>query len=279
LIQAPQHATQRVVAPDGVTVAVQDWAVPGARRHDVLLLHGFSQSHQSWLKQVASPLAQEFRLVTYDLRGHGASDKPDDPLYYRDTARWAGEVNAVITATQLHRPVVVAWSYSGRILLDYLSHYGHQNVSGLVFANATTRTEPDVLGPSASLLRNMCDPDAAVNVPATRELLRACVALPLPAEELEYMVKYNLLVPAQVRAHLRRPPAQYDAVLQSLRLPALVIHGALDSINLPAMAAYTVSQIQGAQLKMYEDVAHMPFWESPQRFNADVSEFFRRAFT
>jgi pimeloyl-ACP methyl ester carboxylesterase len=45
------------------------------------------------------------------------------------------------------------------------------------------------------------------------------------------------------------------------------------------MAAYTVSQIQGAQLKMYEDVAHMPFWESPQRFNADVSEFFRRAFT
>lgn len=268
-----------MVAPDGVAVAVQDWAAPvtGARKRDVLLLHGFSQSHQSWLHQFAGSLARDFRLVTYDLRGHGASDKPEDPRYYQDARRWADEVRAVIEHTQLERPVVIAWSYSGRIILDYLGNYGDGALSALVMVNATARTDPDVLGPAASLLRQMCDPDPAINVAGTRALLRACVAKPLTDEELKFMLAYNLAVSPQIRANLRRPPADYAAVLQSLRLPTLIVHGLLDPINLPTMAAYTHSQVRGSKLITYDDVAHMPFWEAPQRFNADVTDFIRHA--
>ena len=268
-----------MVAPDGVSLAVQDWARPaqGARRQDVLLLHGFSQSHKSWLNQFAGSFGQDFRLVTFDLRGHGESDKPADASYYQDSQRWADDVHAVIQQTQLVRPVLVAWSYSGRIALDYLSVHGSGALSALAMICATTKTDPTVLGPAASILRLMCDPDPAINVQGTRDLLNACVARPLPAEEFDYMLEFNLAVPPQIRANLRRPPADYAAVLQALRLPTLVLHGALDPINLPAMAQYTKSQIRDAQLIIYDDVAHMPFWESPARFDADVTDFIRRA--
>src|SRR5277367_890798 len=52
-------------APDGVTIAAQEWGNPGGS--EILFIHGFSQASLSWRRQVEGDLAKEFRLVTYDL--------------------------------------------------------------------------------------------------------------------------------------------------------------------------------------------------------------------
>ena len=272
----PRHASQRVLSPDGVAVAVQDWAAPAdaGRLPDVLLLHGFSQSHQCWIRQVGDDrLRSRLRLVTVDLRGHGDSDKPDGDAFYQDPQRWAADVASVIDALQLHRPVLVAWSYAGRIALDYLQHHGDSGVAGLVMVNATSSTLPQMLGPTAALLGTMGDPDPAVSEPATEALLRQCVAGPLPDHALQFMLAYNRRVPARVRAQMRRPGLDYGATLNALRIPVLVVHGDQDTINLPAMAHYTASQAPQSRLLMYEGVGHTAFWEQPERFNHDLLAF------
>jgi non-heme chloroperoxidase len=71
-----------VKTPDGLTISAQDWGNPNGP--EILFIHGFSQSHLSWIKQVtSSDLAKEFHMVTYDLRGHGNSDKPFEPERYK----------------------------------------------------------------------------------------------------------------------------------------------------------------------------------------------------
>ena len=269
----------RVTTPDGVVVAAQDWAAPADRgvRQDILFLHGYSQSHACWHHQLAGPLSREFRLVTYDLRGHGDSDKPDDPVYYQDAGRWADELQAVITTLDLHRPVIVAWSYAGRNLMDYLSVYGEAALGGIVLAGASTSTLPERLGPDAQWLRKMTDADPAVATAATRAMLKACFAQPLPEAEFEALLATNQRVPASIRGHLRgRVSPDYGPVLRALQLPALIIHGELDSINLPTMARYSASQLRDATLHVYADVAHVPFAEAPARFDADVAAFIRQ---
>jgi RNA polymerase sigma factor (TIGR02999 family) len=54
------------------------------------------------------------------------------------------------------------------------------------------------------------------------------------------------------------------------------MQGMLDPITTGAMGAYTAQQVPGAQLICYDDLAHMPFWEAPQRFNADLAQFLSR---
>ena len=71
-----------VKTPDGLTISAQDWGNPTGP--EIVFIHGFSQSHLSWIKQVTSELAKEFHMVTYDLRGHGNSDKPFEPERYKD---------------------------------------------------------------------------------------------------------------------------------------------------------------------------------------------------
>ena len=60
-------------------------------------------------------------MVIYDLRGHGNSDKPLEPERYKSPKFWADEPHAVMDATELKRPVLVGWSYAGRVMADYLT--------------------------------------------------------------------------------------------------------------------------------------------------------------
>jgi len=272
-----RYRPRQVTTPDGVTVAVQDWAHDEApRKAELLLLHGFSQAHEAWVHQLTGPLAAEYRLVTYDLRGHGDSEKPPAAHFYREPERWAGEVKAVIDQSGLQRPILVAWSYSGRVALDYLSAFGDAGISGLVMVGATANSDREMMGPAVGLLREMASEDAAVALEATKALLRASVAKPLPPEEFDYMLRYNQLVPAAIRANLLGRLADYASTLRSVSVPTLVMQGMLDPVITPAMASYTTQQIAGAELLLYDDLAHMPFWESPQRFDAGLGEFVRR---
>ncbi|HEY6923137.1 MAG TPA: alpha/beta hydrolase [Steroidobacteraceae bacterium] len=269
-----QYRSVRVCTPDGVSLAAQDWRQASSGR-DVLLIHGFSQSHLSWLKQVSGPLAAELRLVSYDIRGHGGSDKPLQPHYYREPERWADEVAAVIRQAGLQRPALVFWSYAGRIALDYLSSRGDSEISALVFVNATSKADSSVLGPSTPLLRAMTQDELAANIDATLALLKVSTARPLADEELRYMLAFNMVVPPTVRANLVGRVADYEATLRSLHVPVLALHGDKDTINLAAMADYTCATTRNARKIIYPGVAHMPFWEVPEAFDRDVGDFLR----
>ena len=55
----------------------------------ILFIHGWSQNHLCWDRQYESALRDEFRLVAYDLRGHGMSEAPLGPENYTDGKLWA----------------------------------------------------------------------------------------------------------------------------------------------------------------------------------------------
>ena len=71
----------------GLRLHVREWGK--ADGPPILFMHGFSQSHLCWAKQYHSALAQKFRLVAYDLRGHGMSEAPPEPGHYTNGRLWA----------------------------------------------------------------------------------------------------------------------------------------------------------------------------------------------
>src|SRR5262245_9786310 len=74
------------------------------RGRPILFIPGFSQCSLSWLQQLQSDLAESFRLVALDLRGHGLSEKPREA--YGDSKLWADDIEAVIRALELDRPIL-----------------------------------------------------------------------------------------------------------------------------------------------------------------------------
>jgi non-heme chloroperoxidase len=270
-----KHKPISVKTPDGLTISAQQWGNPGGR--EILFIHGFAQSYLSWMRQVDSELANEFRIVTYDLRGHGNSDKPLDPARYRDSRAWGDEVQAVMDAAGLKRPVLSGWSYAGRVISDYLATHGADRLAGINYVGSSIRVDPATVGDNIVNLPLMASEDLVTNIAATRSFVHGCFSRQPTADDFETMLAFNMMVPPAVRGAMGGRPHDATAMVSKLNIPVLVTHGAEDrNIRLEA-ARYTASVIPGATLSVYEGIGHSPFYEDAPRFNAELASFVRTA--
>jgi non-heme chloroperoxidase len=272
-------ATREIVGGGGLKLHAREWGNP--KGPPLLFIHGWSQSDLCWLNQVRGGLARTSRIVTFDLRGHGLSDKPLGPEHYASGQLWADDVAAVIDQTSLEQPVIVAWSYGGYIVADYLRAYGDAHISGINLVAAAAFVRPPVcdrIGPG--LLENaqdMCVPDLFANIAATRRFLRACTSRPLGDDEVAAALAWNMVVPSAVRSALLSRALDGSDILARASVPVLVTHGRDDLIVLPSTAEHTLNACPAATVSWYDGVGHMPFWEAPDRFDRELADLARAA--
>ncbi len=267
-------ATHEIFGGGGLKLHAREWGNPGGPA--LLFIHGWSQSDLCWLNQVRGDLAGAFRIVTFDLRGHGLSEKPSRAEQYADGQLWADDVAGVIDQTGLEQPTLVAWSYGGYIVADYLRAYGDARIGGINLVGAGVILRPpafDHIGPG--MLENapeMCVPDLFANTAATRRFLRACTSRPLSDDELAAALAWNMVVPPAVRGALLSRELDGSDALASTSVPVLVTHGQGDAIILPSMAEHTLTVCPAATASWYDGVGHMPFWEASDRFDRELAD-------
>lgn len=267
-------STHEVCGGGGLRLHVREWGDPHGP--PILFVHGWSQSQLCWSRQISGPLADSFRLVTFDLRGHGMSEKPLDAGRYVDARLWADDVAAVIDRLGLNRPLLVAWSYGGYVVTDYVAAYGEAAIAGLELVGAAVvRTSSfEHIGPG--LLENAgdaCEADLPTNIAAMVRFLRACTVRPLSDRDWSTALCWNMVVPRQVRGALFAREIDADDVLSSLSVPVLVSHGLADAIVLPSMAEHVLEVCGTARASWYQDVGHLPFLEDSDRFDRELAEF------
>ena len=245
----------------------------------IFFIHGWSQNHLCWTHQFESDLADEFRLVAIDIRGHGMSDKPLEAEHYTDGRLWADDIAGVISALGLERPVLVGWSYGSFIISDYLRAYGADSISGInhVATAVMLNENLDNIGPVfINHVQGASVPDLPTNISTMRSFLKACTVQPISEADWETVLCFNMIVPPQVRLALVSRQIDSDDVLSEMTVPVLVTHGAEDAVVLPSMAQHVLEVCPSAEASWYEGVGHLPFLEDPERFNRELAEFTRR---
>ena len=130
-----QVTSQMVTGGGGVQLHVVESGNPRGR--PIVFIHGFSQCWLAWSRQISSDLADDYRLVAMDLRGHGLSEKPCEATATRDCGRTT--FDAVIRALDLDQPVLCGWSYGPLVILDYIRHYGEDGIGGINFVGGITK--------------------------------------------------------------------------------------------------------------------------------------------
>jgi non-heme chloroperoxidase len=266
--------SRTVTGGDGVEIHVEEHGPRDA--HPILLIHGFSQSRLAWTPQFESALADDYRLVAMDLRGHGASETPDDPDAYRDSALWADDVRDVVST--LDHPTLVGWSYGGLVVADYLATHGDDAVSGVVLVGAITEkgtADADRFAGDefVALDSGFRSTDAEESVATLDAFVDLCVEGELDDAARYRALGYNAAVPPFVRAAMQDRTVEHEAALAELATPVRLIHGAADPVVRPAAARKHADLFPSATLSVYEGVGHSPFLEAPGRFDSDLRAF------
>jgi pimeloyl-ACP methyl ester carboxylesterase len=242
-----------------IDIAYED----GGRGPAVLLSHGYSATGAMWAPQRAI-LEARWRLITWDMRGHGQTQSPADPARYSEELTVA-DMRALLQHLGVVRAVVGGLSLGGYLSLAFYRAYPDM-VRALVICDS---------GPG---YRN-ADARAAWNQRAqdrARELERDGLdALRASSREMQEAMRHHRS--AQGLAHAARGmlAQRGSAVIDSLpdvRVPTLIVVGDRD-VPFIAPCEYMAKKIVGARLEVMRDAGHASNLDQPDAFNAVLIDF------
>lgn len=261
-----------VQSPDGVAIAVQEGGNPDGR--PIVFIHGLLGSRLNWEEQTKGPGLQQYRLITYDLRGHGQSGKPDDVQAYQDGRRWADDLAAVLKASDAKKPVVVGWSLGGLVISNYLAAYGDERLGGIVYVDGVIELDAAFITPHPEVYAGLASSDLKTHLDAIRTFLALCFETqPAPAT-FERLLS-NAAMASWVMT--KTVPSMTVAVADGLpqaKVPVLLLYGGKDNLVKTEPSIARAKKLNpGLRSKIYPDAGHAPFLEEATRFNQDLSEF------
>ncbi len=107
----------------------------GGEGRPIVLIHGWPLSGAAFEGNLPSLTEAGYRVVTYDRRGFGRSDKPEQGYEY-DTL--ASDLNELMTELDLTDAVILGFSMGGGEVVRYVSAYGSGRLAGAVLSGSIT---------------------------------------------------------------------------------------------------------------------------------------------
>jgi len=239
----------------------------------ILFLHGVLMGSRFFVEQ--DGLADEFRTLTLDFRGHGRSATPETghtlPVYARD-------LEAFLDANELDDVIIVGWSMGSLVTWEYIDQFGTDRIRGFVsveqqpldlkedgydhgvfdfeeLRGLMELAQTDHHALADSLIEQMLVDDH----PDARPTLFDEIARIPPG------IKSAILFDQSVR--------DYRDVLPDVDVQTLVCLGEDETLLETAGIEYVAEHTPDAELERFSDSSHCPFLEEPERFNRVVSDF------
>lgn len=263
--------TYTVTAPDGVELAVQETGNPNGPA--IIFIHGLLGSHLNWEKQLASPKLQRYRLITYDMRGHGLSGKPAVATAYSEGKRWAEDLNAVIAASKASHPVLVGWSLGGAVITNYLAAFGDDRIAGALYVGGVIELDADQIVSHPGIYRDLVSSDLKTHLDAVREFLSLCF------QTQPNSTTFNRLYANAAMASWTMQKAVQSMTIASeglsrARVPMLMVYGEHDAL-VHAKPSLARAQVLNPKVRgeVFANSGHAPFIDEAERFNGVLAGF------
>jgi len=227
----------------------------------VLLGHGYGSTRHMWDDQHRA-LADRWRVISWDMRGHGQTDSPDDPRHY-SAALIVADMRALLQHLGVQRAVIGGLSLGGYVSLAFA--LAHPAMTG---ALVICDSGPGYRNAEARAAWNQRAHERAANLEA-----KGLDALARRSRETQQAVHRS----AQGLAHaargmLAQEGSQVIDGLGGIRVPTLVIVGDQDQ-PFVAPSEYMAKKIPGARLEVIPGAGHSSNLDQPETFNRVLREF------
>ena len=227
-----------------------------------MLVHGLGGTGAAIWKHLISPLAREFRVVIYDLRGSGRSAVEPGTTTIR---QHADDLQSLVDRLGLDRVLLMGHSLGGSIALRYAADHSDRVVA--VIAVAGPAELPD---PARAALRARADTVEAEGMAAVAETVATSAMAPAfrdahPEEFRSYVELLESNDPAGYAGQCSGL-AELDLGddLARIAAPVLLVSGDLDGVVPPAAAESIAARIPSCELHVLEGCGHVVPWEKPQ---------------
>jgi pimeloyl-ACP methyl ester carboxylesterase len=243
----------------------------------IVMIHG-AQGDQSMFNGMAADFAKSYRVLTFDQRGSGLSEKPDMPY---SIAMLADDTAALMDHLEIASAHIIGVSMGGMIAQEFALR--HPNKVRSLVLGCTTPGGPNSIRMGGAALTN-----AYSIKPMTAE--ERGKALAEAAFTKGYLAKHPEIVASMIESRRSRPidsaafPHRMKAAqehntydrLGEIRSPTLVITGKDDALISWENSRILTQRIEGAEEIILEPAGHCFWLEQPEKSNAAIAGFISR---
>ncbi len=241
----------------------------------VLFVHGNSSCKEIFARQLESPLRAGRRLIAFDLPGHGGSSNAPEPERSYSIHGFADAALELLSALEIERACVVGWSLGGHIALELMARWPGcvaAWITGTPPAGANDLAKAFLRSPHMEL--TFKDSFSAAEA---REFAQAAVGADVPLEPF--------MLEACLRADGRFRPLMLESavagrdldgreIAATCPLPLAVVSGEKEPfVDNAFLGSLTYRNLWDGRVHILEGLAHMPFWEAPERINPLLARF------
>lgn len=252
----------------------------------LVFIHGAWVSRQMWAPQVEA-FADEHRVVTFDIRGHGRTGRPDGEDLTVDL--FADDLRELLESLGAADPVLCGLSLGGLIAKRYAIEYPDE-VRGLFLAD-TVRSVPPVPFPQTSLGKELLFPKASLY--SLVRTMGAPSVYRLLLGGIEATSGRPWIVHDRVRDYVMGEVAQFgpsdfvgvfDSLYdyepcdcRSIDVPTAIAIGDHEMPPIVAQNRSLARRIDGADLSIIPEAGHVSNLDNPEAFNRTLGGFLAEA--
>jgi len=223
------------------------WYAEFGRGEPVILLHGGLANANYWGNQVPV-LADRYRVIVMDSRGHGRSSRDGAPFGYD---LMASDVLGLMDFLKIPKAAIVGWSDGAILGLDIAIHH------------------PDRLTKLFAFAANS-DPSGVKDVSQSPVFTRFIARAGREYEELSPTPRDYQVFLDEITKMWATQPDFSAKQLQAISVPVWIVDGDHDEAIKRENTEFMAKEIPGARLLIQKDVSHFSFLQNPEQFNRDV---------
>jgi len=238
----------------------------------VIFIHGFPFSKEMWKEQV-SALSETHRVIAYDVRGHGDSERGAAQF---SIAQFADDLFFFMDVLKIEKAILAGLSMGGYIALHAIQNQP-QRIAGLILCDTQCGADSDE-GREKRKKTIAFIQKNGLSVYAEESLknLFAPASFIDKKDEVTFIKDTILKTPASTICLTLQALADRKETCSSLaqiNIPVSILVGAEDKITSPEIASKMQKLIKGSSLHIIEGAGHLSNLENPIQFNAHLKTF------
>lgn len=275
---------------DGTRLSYEVW---GNNRSEktVVLVNGLMCTESYW-KMLIRDLSEDYRIITWDLRGHQFSECPADPANV-DVESSARDLMSLIDHLKIERPALIGFSLGVQIIFEFYKLYPSRAAALIAVTGpyenplSTFYGLPIpifvwefILGNLANKAPNFTNRvwHAAFRLPIVHTVGRAIRATRASADLMNGFYEHQRMIDTANGMRMALAAVKHSArsVLPTINIPTLVIGGEKDTFS-PVKLSYTMrDEIPNVEFIMVKEGTHTTILEKPDIVNPAICDFLSR---
>lgn len=241
----------------------------------IIFIHGFPFNKSMWNKQVKA-LKNNYRVVAYDVRGHGNSDAGNEDF---SIALFVKDLINLMDALNIDRTMLCGLSMGGYIALNAIENYPDR-FDALILSDTNCISDtPEVKEKRIKTIESI--KKYGVEKFADESMNNFFAPESLSTKKKEIAAVRDMIVNTSKQTLYKTLKAFYErketcSRLSEIEVPVLIMVGKEDNITPPAAAQLMHEKIKGSIIHIIDQAGHLSNLENPEQFNEQLKKFFKK---